>query len=182
MGWIELHPHDPTWVEEYETEQKNIRSLADDGLLDTFHVGSTAIPRLPAKPIIDILAIYSTQSTVHDAKDALLSEYRVLRETESFEDGETRVVLLNEERTPSITLHLRPQDAQGWRDQLVFRELLRNDRVARAMYEGAKRTAVEAYPNDGESYTAAKKPVIELLTERAYAEGYDEILPGSEVT
>lgn len=177
MGWIELRPHDPSWEEEYEAEQENVRSLAGDGLLGIFHVSSTSIPGLPAKPIIDILAIYATPSAVHEAKESLVSDYRIRREEANFDDGESRVVLVKEERDPPITLHLRPRDAQGWRDQFVFRELLRDNPVAKAKYEGAKRTAVAEYPDDGERYTAAKEPVIESLVERAYAEGYDERLP-----
>ena len=117
--------------------------------------------------------MYSTSPAIHDAKDALLDGYYIHR------DDDDRVVLIweRDEEDYKFTLHLRPRDAQGWRDQIVFRELLRDDPRARGKYEGAKRTAVSEYPDDGEAYTAAKQPVIRSLTDRAYEEGYDEQLP-----
>ena len=173
MGWIELHPYDPAWRDHFEQERDRIQETASGGLLDIFHIGSTSIPDFVAKPNIDILAVYSTKSAVHSAKDALLNGYHIQR------DEDDRVVLIwnKDKEDYAFTLHLRPRDAQGWRDQLVFRELLRNDSRARAKYEGAKRTAVSEHPDDGEAYTAAKQPIIRSLTDQAYGEGYDERLP-----
>lgn len=173
MGWIELHPYDPAWREYFESERDRIREIADDALLGIFHIGSTSVSGFLAEPVIDILAVYSTSSAVHEAKESLFGEYRVHR------DEEDRVALIwdKDEEDHSFTLHLRPRSVQGWRDQLVFRELLRDNPRARAKYERAKRTAASEYPNDGKAYTSAKEPIIQSLTEQAYEEGYDERLP-----
>lgn len=171
MGWIELQPHDPAWREHFESERDRIREIESDELLGTFHVGSTSVPGLVAKPSIDILSVYSSESAVHDAKESFPDEYRVHR------DESDRVVLISDGEELSFTVHLRPREAEDWRDQLVFRELLRDDPRARAKYEGAKRTAASEYPDDGKAYTSAKEPIIRSLTERAYEDGYDERLP-----
>lgn len=171
MGWIELEPYDPTWRTAYESEAGRIRELAGEGLRGVFHVGSTAVPGLAAKPIVDVLAVYASTDAVNDAKAILLDEYRVHR------NEPDRVVLLKETGGPGFTLHLRPVDARDWPDQIVFRELLRADDAARQRYEEAKRTAASEHPDDGQRYTAAKQPTIEALTDRAYEEGYDERLP-----
>jgi GrpB-like predicted nucleotidyltransferase (UPF0157 family) len=171
MGWIELHPHDPAWRDYFESERDRIRDLAGDELIGIFHIGSTSIPGLVAKPSIDILAVYSAESAIHAAKESFPTEYRTHR------DEEDRVVLIWDEEDLSFTVHLRPRDAEGWRDQLVFRELLRDDSRVREKYEGAKRAAASEYPNDGKAYTSAKEPIIRSLTERAYERGYDERLP-----
>lgn len=171
MGWIELHPYDPAWPDYFESERDRLREIAGDELLGIFHIGSTSIPGFVSKPTIDILAVYSAESAIHDAKESFPNEYRVHR------DEEDRVVMIWDKDDYSFTVHLRPRTAQGWRDQLVFRELLRDDPHARAKYEGAKRTAASEYPNDGKAYTSAKEPIIRSLTEQAYEEGYDERLP-----
>ena len=171
MGWIELHSYDPAWREHFEAERNRIREIASDELLEVFHIGSTSIPEFVAKPSIDILVVYATESAIHDAKERFPDECRTHR------DEEDRVILIRETEDLSFTVHLRPHAAQGWRDQLVFRELLREDPCARAKYEGAKRTDASEYPNDGKAYTSAKEPIIQSLTEQAYQEGYDEQLP-----
>lgn len=171
MTRIELRPYDPAWPERFETERDTIREFASDDLLGVFHIGSTSVPGFVAKPTIDVLAVYATESAVHDAKESFPEAYRLHR------DETDRVVLVRDGEDCSFTVHLRPRDVRGWRDQLVFRDLLRDDPLARAKYEGAKRTAAAEYPNDGKAYTSAKEPVIRSLTERAYEEGYDEGLP-----
>lgn len=171
MGWIELEPYDPTWPEYFETERERIREIAGEGLLDIYHIGSTSVPGLVAKPCIDILAVYRNQSALHQAKEGFPDEYRVHREKTD------RVVLISDGDDISYTVHLRPRDVAEWHDQLVFRELLRDNPRARAKYEGAKRTAAAEYPDDGKAYTSAKEPIIQSLTEQAYEEGYDAFLP-----
>lgn len=171
MVEVELQPHNPTWHDHFEQERDRIRKVANDGLLGIFHIGSTAIPGLLAKPKIDILSVYAKPSAIHNAKDTLLNEYN------SHRDDEDWVVLTRTEEEHSIVLHLRPQCVQKWRDQLVFREFLRDNPCARAEYEGAKRTAAAEYPNNVDAYTDAKEPVIRLLTERGYEEGYHDQLP-----
>lgn len=171
MGWIELRQYDPAWREYFESERDRVRGISDDELLGVFHIGSTSIPGFVAKPSVDILAVYSAESAIHDAKASFSDEYRVHR------DERDRVVLIRHAEDHSFTVHLRPRAAQGWRDQLVFRELLRDDSRARAKYEAAKRTAASEHPDDGKAYTSAKEPIIRSLTERAYEEGYGERLP-----
>lgn len=171
MGRIELQPYDPSWPEYFDSERERIHDLASDELLGIYHIGSTAVPGLAAKPIIDILAVYSSRSAIHADKNEFPDEYRFHR------DESDRVVLTADGDDVSFTVHLRPRAVQGWRDQLVFRELLRDDPYARAKYEGAKRTAAAEYPDDVKAYTSAKQPVIQSLTDRAYKWGYDERLP-----
>ena len=54
---IEVVPYDPNWPSMYELEETLIRSILGDELLEIHHIGSTSIPRIYAKPIIDILPV-----------------------------------------------------------------------------------------------------------------------------
>lgn len=171
MTDVTLQPHNPAWDDDFERERNRIQAVADDGLLGIFHVGSTAVPGLVAKPNIDIVAVYDSSPAVQDAKELLLDEYTLHR------DGEERVVLTLMDDTPGVVIHLQPRDAQPWRHQLILRELLREDSDARATYEDAKIAAAEEHPNDVDAYTDAKEPVIRGLTARAYEAGYDERIP-----
>lgn len=51
---VEVHPYDPKWPVLYEQEANRLRSALGGWILDIEHIGSTAIPGMPAKPIIDI--------------------------------------------------------------------------------------------------------------------------------
>lgn len=53
--WVELHDYTPTWRSRFEREQKVLAEALGDVALDIQHVGSTSVPGLCAKPIIDII-------------------------------------------------------------------------------------------------------------------------------
>lgn len=168
---IELEPYDPAWADRFERERERVRETESGGLLGVYHIGSTAVPDLAAKAAIDVLAVYTDETTMRDAARALVDESYVRKR----DDPDWQV--LNRFDDATVVLHLRPRGADTWRDQLVFRELLRDSPRARAEYERAKREAAAAHPEDVDAYTDAKESTIEELTARAYELGYDEYLP-----
>lgn len=172
MAEVELEPHDPVWRDRFECERDRIGDAAADGLLGIFHIGSTAVPDLAAKPTLDALAVFEDYAAARATADALLADgYRLKR------DDPDWIVLDRIGDEYPVVVHLRPRDADTWCNQLVFRELLREDSDARAEYERAKRTAAEEHSDDVDAYTDAKEPTILSLVERAYEEGYDDRLP-----
>ena len=168
---IELEPYDPAWADRFECERDRIRSVASDGLHGVFHIGSTAVPDLVAKAAIDVLAVYTDEATMRDGAQALVDDDYVRKR----DDPDWQV--LNRFGDATVVLHLRPQSADAWRDQLVFRELLRERPRARAEYERVKREAAAAHPDDVDAYTDAKESTIEDLTARGYELGYDDRVP-----
>lgn len=168
---IELEPYDPAWADRFERERERVRELASDALLGVFHIGSTAVPGLAAKAVIDVLGVYDDETAMRDAARTLAAEGYVRKR----DDPDWQV--LNRFGDATVVLHLRPQSADTWRDQLVFRELLRERPRARAEYERAKREAATAHPEDVDAYTDAKESTIEELTARAYELGYGDRLP-----
>lgn len=64
-------PHDPRWAQIYENEAKLVATLMGDAVRTLHHIGSTAIPDLPAKPIIDILLEVSSLQAVDDCAERL---------------------------------------------------------------------------------------------------------------
>lgn len=168
---LTLESHDSGWSARFEAERDRIRARAGDDLLGVFHVGSTAVPNLPAKPVLDVLAVFADESAMRAAADELLAgEYVRKRNDDDWQ-------VLNRFGDETVVLHLRPRDADTWRDQLVFREYLRENPGARAEYERAKRDALAEHPDDVDAYTDAKEATILSLTERAYEDGYGERLP-----
>jgi GrpB-like predicted nucleotidyltransferase (UPF0157 family) len=171
MDDVRLEP-DPVWTDRFEEERTRIRDAASDGLLGVFHVGSTAIPDLPAKPLLDVLAVFEEYESARTTADALAAEGYDVRK-----DEPEWIQLTRTGGDDSVFLHFRPEEPDVWRDQLVFRDYLRENPQARREYERVKREAAAAHPNDPEAYTKAKEEIVLSLEERAYEEGYDERLP-----
>ncbi|WP_435180350.1 GrpB family protein [Halorussus sp. AFM4] len=172
MAEIELEPHDPVWRTRFERERDRVREASPAGPLGVLHVGSTAVADLAAKPVLDVLAVYDDYEGARAAATGLVATGCDLRR------DEPDWVRLNRtgDEYPAV-LHLRPRDAEAWRDQVVFRELLRESPEARAEYERVKRVAAATHPNDADAYTDAKEETVLDLVERAYDEGYDDRLP-----
>ncbi len=61
-------PHDPRWADEFEAEVRRLRAVFGEEMLAVHHIGSTAIPGIAAKPIVDILPVVRSIERV-DAKD-----------------------------------------------------------------------------------------------------------------
>lgn len=172
MADVEIEPHDPVWSERFETERDRIRDAAPDGLLGVFHIGSTAVPDLAAKPVLDVLAVFAGYDPARETAEALVADGYDLRRDES-----DWVRLNRDDGEYPVVVHFRPREADTWRDQVVFREFLREDPGARAEYERAKREAAAEHPDDVHAYTDAKEATILSLTDRAYEEGDAEWLP-----
>lgn len=179
MADVEFESPDPVWDDRFARERDRVERVVDDGLLGVFHVGSTAIPDLPAKPTLDAVAVFEGREAVANARDALLADgfgrHRddpdwVVVTREAGVEGTDREAY-------GVCLHLRPRDHETWCDQVVFGEYLREDVRARATYERAKHVAAETHPDDVTAYTEAKEPTILSLVDEAYDRGYGTRLP-----
>ncbi|UPM43467.1 GrpB family protein [Halocatena salina] len=163
---------DPLYGDCYEVERERIVKASDERLLGTFHVGSTAIPDVPGKPVLDIIVVFADRDAMCNAANAL-TEGRY--ELESDSSDCIVVVRCDDDRATFLKLHTR--DDKRVRNQLLFREYLRADPTARREYERIKRKAVERHPDDLEAYTRAKTDVVRSLVEQARAKGYTNRLP-----
>lgn len=171
MAKIELKK-DPVLRERFEEMRAQIEDASSDGLLGVFHIGSTAIPDLAAKPMVDVLAVYSGYESAREAADILVTKGYTIQK-----DEPDWIQLIQSESQDDVFIHFRPRESEVWRDQLVLREYLRENQQARREYEQIKRIAAEEYPNNPEKYTAAKDEIVCILEERAYEEGYDNHIP-----
>lgn len=164
---------DPVWTDRFSRERDRVESLAADGLLGVFHVGSTAIPDVAGVPCLDVLAVYEDDAAVSAAATALsVGAYDLDHES----DGCAVVTRWGEDHAVFCKLHRRGDERV--RNQLLFRDYLRETPAARRRYEAAKREAHAAHPEAAGEYTAAKQEVVAELLAEARERGYDADLPG----
>lgn len=169
---IELVDPDPSWHEQYKQEAAALRSVLPrlDGLR-LEHFGSTSVPNVRAKPIIDILLIHPTPEVWPQFIKPICSlGYVYWAETPRkdqmfFVRGMPPFGLRR-----SHHVHVRtPQDAER---ELAFRELLRTDPVLAREYEKLKETLARRHTTDHDAYTEAKTAfVTEALSKKLWGSG-----------
>lgn len=160
MGAIVLVPYDPEWPERFESERVLLERVLAPWLEGGIHhIGSTAIPGIAAKPVLDIMAGVRDLAEARAAFEPL-SEHSYLpaphrqHEAHHFAKPSLRV----SEATHG--LHLTEPGSDLWRERLAFRDALRADPTLLAEYEALKlRFAAEDPGTDG-GYTAAKRPFV----------------------
>ncbi|WP_049928163.1 GrpB family protein [Halopiger goleimassiliensis] len=166
-GTVELEPHQESWREKYDEEIARLQGIVGDAVLAFEHVGSTAVEGLPAKPVIDILAVVEELDEVDDLRPVLESHGYEYRQ----EDVDGRVFFARGPRTNRTHyLSITERETQFYEETIAFRDYLRNNPEAAERYAAVKRRLAEKYPDDRAAYTAEKGDVIQDILERALAD------------
>jgi GrpB-like predicted nucleotidyltransferase (UPF0157 family) len=163
---IELDPYDPTWPVKFEAEAAKIRAALDDAALTLEHVGSTSIPGLCAKPILDIV-LAVPDSTDEDAYVPRLDAagYRLhIREPGWNQHRLFRGV------DPAVNLHVFTEGCAEIDRMVAFRDRCRTNADEKRLYEDTKRALAARVWRYVQHYANAKGEVVEAITARALAE------------
>jgi GrpB-like predicted nucleotidyltransferase (UPF0157 family) len=164
-GPIVLVEYDPRWGLRFEREAHRIRAALGARALLVEHAGSTSVPGLAAKPIVDIVLAVPFSSHEDDYVPALEAEGYALRIREP-DWYEHRVL---KKTDPNINLHVFSADCPEIDRMLAFRDHLRANEADRELYERTKRDLAGrewAYVQD---YADAKTEVVEEIIARALA-------------
>lgn len=116
------------------------------------HTGSTAVPGLAAKPIIDILAGYPEAAAVPEYTSVLKNAEYVHRGEQEIPGRE----FFRRGNPRAYHVHLTAVDGPFWLDHLTFRDRLRADNALRDAYAALKRDLAARFPRDREAYIVAK--------------------------
>jgi GrpB-like predicted nucleotidyltransferase (UPF0157 family) len=151
--------YDPSWAEKFQRHAKIIGGALGDKAIRIEHIGSTAVPGLAAKPIVDMLLVVENSGDESSYLPALEAAGYVLRVREA--DWHEHRML----RTPELDVHLHVY-SHGCPEidrLLTFRDRLRTNASNRQLYEATKRRlAAQEWP-DMNAYAAAKTEVIERI-------------------
>jgi GrpB-like predicted nucleotidyltransferase (UPF0157 family) len=172
---IEIVPYDLRWPTLFDEERVRLQPALAPWLAGSIeHIGSTAVPGMAAKPVIDIMAAVSSLEFSRPAIEAAtMLGYCYFPYRPDVEHWFCKPSPAH--RTHH--LHLVPVGSPHWIRPFAFREYLRAHWRVAAEYEKLKRELASRFRFDREAYTAAKSPFIEAITDQALAGGYGHAAP-----
>jgi GrpB-like predicted nucleotidyltransferase (UPF0157 family) len=156
---VELRPYDPRWPELFAAEQAQLAAALGRRALAIEHIGSTAVPGLSAKPVIDILVTVADLAEAVDCLPALQAlgyafiDYPQNTDRRFFRKGLPR----------THHLHIVAAGSASHRDHLAFRDALRRDPALCAEYEALKHELAARYPHDRAKYSESKTAFIQRV-------------------
>jgi GrpB-like predicted nucleotidyltransferase (UPF0157 family) len=160
---VEIVEYDPAWPAAYTAERERLAPLFADGV-ELHHFGSTAVPGLSAKPVIDMIALVEDL----DAPIAALVQRGGYSYPPAFNATLTHRRFLCYPTAAHRTHHLHLVDEQRELERrLRFRDRLRTDRALADDYVALKRTLAERYREDREAYTEAKGEFVKRCEQTA---------------
>lgn len=165
-------PADPTWPEQAQRIIARIRRVAGERALRVDHHGSTSVPGLAAKDVIDVQVVVADLDAAADVAGDLTEAGLVRLPDRWFDvdrDGVERDKQLacNADPVRAVNCHIRPQTSPTWRDALLLRDWLRAMPSAVDEYAQLKRD-LAAQPHESiDDYATAKTPWINAALARA---------------
>ena len=167
---VHLVDYDPSWADRFEKMAGWLRNnVSPDIALRIEHYGSTAIPGIPAKPVIDILVEVPSFA---EARRILIPVFNK-PECEYWWYDEHMVFIVRDESTGVRThhIHVAPKDHQVWQG-LFFRDYLRTHSENAQRYATLKNKLAESHGNDREAYTELKADFVNEITFQASKHHY----------
>lgn len=165
MTALRLCAYDPEWPALYAIEASRLRAAIGPQIEALEHVGSTAVPGLESKPVLDI-AIGVANEPVADAcvepLERLGYDYRGLNGDDERRRYYTRAV----SGVRVIQLHLYLLPAVAWNEKILFRDALRTDAALLLAYAAEKRRVADLVNWNKHAYTEAKGPFIRAALDR----------------
>jgi thiosulfate/3-mercaptopyruvate sulfurtransferase len=169
MDDVHIVSYDPTWPARFAVEAEKLRAVLDPSLVVGIeHFGSTAIPDLAAKPVIDILVAVTSLAR---AKATLIQPILGLGYVYWSENPATDRMFFVKGMPPYGTgrthhIHITEPAGEMWRRRLHFRDHLRANPDEARRYEALKQDLATRFPDDRERYTQGKTAYIEALYRR----------------
>ena len=168
MRQIAVVPYDPLWPDAFEAEAAAVGRALGGNLLEVHHIGSTAIPGIHAKPVIDVLAVVSDVEMLdRDAERMAALGYEAMGEFGIAGRRYFRRDNAAGQRTHQVHAFRAGSPHVG--RHLAFRDFMRAHPALAARYGELKQKLAEAFPNDIDAYMDGKDGFIKDMQARALA-------------
>ncbi|MEK8030516.1 GrpB family protein [Ideonella sp. DXS29W] len=154
-------PYDVEWPARFESERQWLQPLLAPWLTgDIEHIGSTSVPGLAAKPVIDMMA---PVASLKDARPAIVAASEAGYLHHPYRADVMHWFCKPSPHVRTHHLHLVPRDSPLWRERLAFRDALRADPNLAQQYAALKMQLAAQFRTDREAYTVAKGPFVQSV-------------------
>lgn len=161
---VELAPYDPAWPAAFERIRDKLERLLTPYVAAIEHIGSTSIPGLAAKPLVDIDIILRSSDDVPLATQHLLDQDYEPRGNRY--DDDVWAFMLRDGKPPE-RIYLCPPNNQTHQRRVIFRDHLRSHPDDMAAYARLKLDLAEKHRRDGDRYTAEKRHFVDAIIDKA---------------
>lgn len=162
---VVVKEYDPLWVKEFEKEKEVIAKILGANAAEIYHIGSTAVPGLCAKPVIDIMPVVYSLAAADDAADKFRAAgYEYLGEFGI--PGRRYLRKGGDERTHQVHI-FSVNDRLNVERHLAVRDYLRTHPAAAGQYGELKKILAEKFPYDIEAYCNGKESFVAELEKTA---------------
>ena len=172
---VVIADYDPRWAAMYAEESARIQNAIGEWLSGIEHVGSTSVPGLAAKPVVDIMpGLRSLGDSPHIVKPLQKLGYQYFPEHEDVMPERRYFALPAGDRhrvRRRFHVHAVETTTEFWRRHLAFRNYLRAHPHVAGEYAALKRRLAAEYGSDRDGYTEAKTEFITRVESLALAEG-----------
>lgn len=161
---IEVVPYNPDWPHIYEKEAELIANTLGDNFLEIHHIGSTAVPNLAAKPIIDMIAVVRNITKVDDYNDAMKAlGYQAMGEC----GMPLRRFFQKGSHTKTHNIHIFEQNNSEIERHIQFRDWMRTHSKDRQAYAELKKNLSASCQDDIFSYSSGKEAFIAAIDKKS---------------
>jgi GrpB-like predicted nucleotidyltransferase (UPF0157 family) len=161
---IEVVPYDPLWKALFEKESSRIKNVITEGLVDVHHIGSTSVPGLSAKPIIDLMPEVLDLDALDDFDEAM-ERLGYIVQGEFGIPGRRFYLKGLIDRTHHV--HAFESASEGLIRHLAVRDYLRDHPNEAAAYAGIKSKLAAQFSHDNDGYCDGKHEFVQQLETRA---------------
>lgn len=165
VGEVKLENYNSNWKEMFLEEKMNLEKKFNGISFTIEHIGSTSIKDLSAKPIIDIAIGLNKLSDFDKIKTKFLDDENYSIKEDSV-DNEILIRKGNENNRTHF-IHVMEIDGNRFKDSILFRDYLNNNKKALKEYELLKLELAKKYPNNRKEYTKSKNDFISKVITKA---------------
>lgn len=153
-NFVGLVDHHPQWAVLYAQKAAELSALLGDRLLQIDHFGSTAIPAIKAKPVIDILV----QTATGEADDEIMRLFATQGyQVKTFPERKEKLFFFEENGLRLYNVHLTKHRSEFSEKMLLLRDTLNANETLAKRYEAIKLQCAQDNPHDSQAYYNAKK-------------------------
>ncbi|MDW2885970.1 GrpB family protein [Exiguobacterium artemiae] len=166
MRQVIVTPYQTSWADAFQQEKEQLETIFGNRLLAVHHIGSTSVPGLSAKPILDILPVVDSLDGI-EAFDAAMEQIGYEAKGEFGMPGRRYYRKGGDNRTHHI--HLYADGNPEIMRHVVFRDYLRQHPQEVEAYSTIKERLARQYPEDISAYIAGKDSFVKMMEQRALA-------------